>query len=105
MSEAADRPRCITELEHAVADGFPSQSTVVAHGDDASGRPTIQVSWVRVPAEESAHEWRCAVDLRFASHMVERYAWLDAVDRLHVRTHLCDGAWRAVDRPLSITRR
>ncbi|MPV68499.1 DUF3022 domain-containing protein [Burkholderia sp. BE17] len=97
MSNAPDRSQRVAELEHALANGFPSESTVVVHTDDASGRLTIQVSWVRVPADESAREWRCAVDLRFDPHVVERYAWLDEDDRLRVRTYLCDSARRAVD--------
>lgn len=97
MSSAPDRSQRVTELEHALANGFPSESTVVVQADDASGRLTIQVSWVRVPDDENAREWRCAVDLRFDPHAIERYAWLDAADRLRVRTQLCDLARRAVD--------
>ncbi|WP_322025159.1 DUF3022 domain-containing protein [Burkholderia sp. BCC1977] len=97
MSIKTDRAQRVTELEHALANGFPSQSTVVVHADDASGRLTIQVSWVRVPSDEDAREWRCAVDLRFDPDVVERYASLDAADRLRVRTQLCDRARRAVD--------
>ncbi|WP_374992281.1 DUF3022 domain-containing protein, partial [Burkholderia multivorans] len=47
MTAASDRSQRIAEIEHALANGFPSQSTVVVHADDASGRLTIQVSWVR----------------------------------------------------------
>ncbi|NIE57031.1 MULTISPECIES: DUF3022 domain-containing protein [unclassified Burkholderia] len=97
MSVTPDRSQRISELEHALANGFPSESTVVVHADDASGRLTIQVSWVRVPADASARDWRCAVDLRFDPDVITRYASLDAADRLRVRTHLCDGARRAVD--------
>jgi hypothetical protein len=97
MSGAADRSRRIAELEHALANGFPSQSTVVVHADDASGQLTIRVSWVREPTDENAREWRCAVDLRFDPDVITRYAWLGAADRLRVRTHLCDSARRAVD--------
>ncbi|AXF25628.1 hypothetical protein CUJ89_34890 [Burkholderia pyrrocinia] len=97
MSSAPDRSQRVAELEHALAIGFPSQSTVVVHADDASGRLTIQVSWVREPVDESAREWRCAVDLRFDPDVITRYASLDAADRLRVRTHLCDSARRAVD--------
>ncbi|VWB59450.1 hypothetical protein BLA6860_02756 [Burkholderia lata] len=97
MSGAPDRPQRVAELEHALANGFPSQSTVVVHADDASGRLTIQVSWVRVPSDEDAREWRCAVDLRFDPDVITRYASLGADDRLRVRTHLCDSARRAVD--------
>ncbi|MBN3837314.1 DUF3022 domain-containing protein [Burkholderia sp. Ac-20344] len=97
MSRAPDRSQRIAELEHALANGFPSQSTVVVHADDASGRLTIQVSWVRVPADEGAREWRCAIDLRFDPDVITRYASLGAADRLRVRTHLCDSARRAVD--------
>ncbi|HDR9510607.1 hypothetical protein C5615_18390 [Burkholderia cepacia] len=97
MTGAPDRSQRVAELEHALANGFPSESTVVVHADDASGRLTIQVSWVRVPVDESAREWRCTVDLRFDPHVVERYAWLGEDDRLRVRTYLCDGARRAVN--------
>ncbi|VWL88125.1 DUF3022 domain-containing protein [Burkholderia lata] len=97
MSGAPDRSQRVAELEHALANGFPSQSTVVVHADDASGRLTIQVSWVRVPSDEDAREWRCAVDLRFDPDVITRYASLGADDRLRVRTHLCDSARRAVD--------
>lgn len=97
MSGAPGRPQRIAELEHALANGFPSQSTVVVHADDASGRLTIQVSWVREPADEGAREWRCTVDLRFDPDVITRYASLGAADRLRVRTHLCDCARRAVD--------
>ncbi|QVN23857.1 DUF3022 domain-containing protein [Burkholderia pyrrocinia] len=97
MSRAPDRSQRIAELEHALANGFPSESTVAVHADDASGRLTIQVSWVRVPADESAREWRCAVDLRFDADAIARYASLDAADRLRVRTYLCDSSRRAVD--------
>ncbi|MBN3749382.1 DUF3022 domain-containing protein [Burkholderia sp. Se-20373] len=97
MSVTPDRSQRIAELEHALANGFPSASTVVVHADDASGRLTIQVSWVRVPADASARNWRCAVDLRFEPDVITRYASLDAADRLRLRTHLCDRARRAVD--------
>ncbi|VWB33577.1 hypothetical protein BLA13014_01329 [Burkholderia aenigmatica] len=97
MSGAPGRPQRIAELEHALANGFPSQSTVVVHADDASGRLTIQVSWVREPADEGAREWRCTVDLQFDPDVITRYASLGAADRLRVRTHLCDSARRAVD--------
>ncbi|RQS28878.1 DUF3022 domain-containing protein [Burkholderia sp. Bp8992] len=97
MSDAPDRSQRVAELEHALAIGFPSQSTVVVHSDDASGRLTIQVSWVRVPAEATARDWRCTVDLRFDPDVITRYASLDAADRLRVRTQLCDRARRAVD--------
>ncbi|WP_175850090.1 DUF3022 domain-containing protein [Burkholderia cepacia] len=97
MSAAPDRSQRVAELEHALAIGFPSQSTVVVHADDASGGLTIQVSWVRVPSDEDAREWRCAVDLRFDPDVVDRYVLLDAADRLRVRTQLCDHARRAVD--------
>ncbi|VWC38584.1 DUF3022 domain-containing protein [Burkholderia lata] len=97
MSSAPDRSQRIAEIKHALANGFPSQSTIVVHTDDASGRLTIQVSWVRVPSDEDAREWRCAVDLRFDPDVITRYALLGAADRLRVRTHLCDSARRAVD--------
>ncbi|KVL23282.1 DUF3022 domain-containing protein [Burkholderia sp. MSMB1826] len=97
MSVTPDRSQRVRELEHAFAIGFPSQSTVVVHADDASGRLTIHVSWVRVPSAEDAREWRCAVDMRFDADVVERYASLEAADRLRVRTQLCDRARRAVD--------
>ena len=86
MSVTPDRSQRIAELEHALANGFPSESTVVVHADDASGRLTVQVSWVRVPADASARDWRCAVDLRFDPDVITRYASLDAADRLRVRT-------------------
>ncbi|MCR4466687.1 MULTISPECIES: DUF3022 domain-containing protein [unclassified Burkholderia] len=97
MTTAPDRSQRIAEIEHALANGFPSQSTVVVHADDASGRLTIQVSWVRVPSDEDARQWRCAVDLRFDPDVLTRYASLGAADRLRVRTQLCDLARRAVD--------
>ncbi|WP_343727752.1 DUF3022 domain-containing protein [Burkholderia seminalis] len=97
MSDAPDRAQRVAELEHALAIGFPSQSTVVVQADDASGRLTIHVSWVRVPSDQDAREWRCAVDLRFDPDVIARYASLDAADRLRVRTQLCDRARRAVD--------
>ncbi|KAG8152429.1 DUF3022 domain-containing protein [Burkholderia catarinensis] len=97
MNGKPDRSQRIAELEHALAIGFPSESTVIVHADDASGRLTIQVSWVRVPIDESAREWRCVVDLRFDPDVITRYASLDAADRLRVRTRLCDDARRAVD--------
>ncbi|VWC47181.1 DUF3022 domain-containing protein [Burkholderia lata] len=97
MSGAPDLSQRIAEIKHALANGFPSQSTIVVHTDDASGRLTIQVSWVRVPSDEDAREWRCAVDLRFDPDVITRYALLGAADRLRVRTHLCDSARRAVD--------
>ncbi|AOI90308.1 DUF3022 domain-containing protein [Burkholderia pseudomultivorans] len=97
MTATSDRSQRIAELEHALANGFPSQSTMVVHADDASGRLTIQVSWVRVPVDASAREWRCAVDLRFAPDVIARYVALDTADRLRVRTYLCDVARRAVD--------
>ncbi|MDR0242240.1 MAG: DUF3022 domain-containing protein [Burkholderia sp.] len=97
MSRAPDRSQRVAELEHALANGFPSQSEVVVHADDTSGRLTIQVSWVREPADESAREWRCVVDLRFDPDVMTRYASLGAADRLRVRTQLCDLARRAVD--------
>ncbi|MBN3777195.1 DUF3022 domain-containing protein [Burkholderia sp. Ac-20345] len=97
MSRASSRSRCVAELERALANGFPSESTVVVHADDASGRLTIQVAWVREPTEDNAREWRCAVDLRFDADAIGRYASLDAPGRLRVRTHLCDLARRAVD--------
>ncbi|WP_175717783.1 DUF3022 domain-containing protein [Burkholderia anthina] len=97
MTVSPDRSQRIDELEHALANGFPSESTVVVHADDASGRLTIQVSWVRVPADESARQWRCVVDLHFAADVLARYAVLDASGRLRVRTRLCDLARRAVD--------
>ncbi|VWC73390.1 hypothetical protein BLA50215_00720 [Burkholderia lata] len=97
MSAAPDRSQRISEIKHALANGFPSQSTIVVHADDASGGLTIQVSWVRVPSDEDAREWRCAVDLRFDPDVITRYALLGASDRLRVRTHLCDSARRAVD--------
>ncbi|WP_175908949.1 DUF3022 domain-containing protein [Burkholderia sp. BCC1640] len=97
MTIAPDRSQRIAELEHALANGFPSQSTVVVHADDASGRLTIQVSWVRVPSEDDARQWRCAVDLRFDPDVLTRYASLGTADRLRVRTHVCDMARRAVD--------
>ena len=86
MSGAPGRSQRIAELEHALAIGFPSESTVVVHADDASGRLTIQVSWVRVPSDEDAREWRCTVDLRFEPDVITRYASLGAADRLRVRT-------------------
>ena len=92
MSGAPGRSQRIAELEHALAIGFPSESTVVVHADDASGRLTIQVSWVRVPSDEDAREWRCTVDLRFEPDVITRYASLGAADRLRVRTVLCDRA-------------
>ncbi|MCA8198999.1 DUF3022 domain-containing protein [Burkholderia vietnamiensis] len=97
MTDAPDRSQRIAELEHALANGFPSQSTLVVHADDASGRLTIQVSWVRVPADERARQWRCVVDLSFAPDVLARYASLGTADRLRVRTHVCDLARRAVD--------
>ncbi|RQR34299.1 DUF3022 domain-containing protein [Burkholderia sp. Bp9142] len=97
MTVTPDRSQRIAELENALANGFPSQSTLVVHADDASGRLTIQVSWVRVPADESARTWRCAVDLRFDPDVLTRYGSLGAADRLRVRTRLCDLARRAVD--------
>jgi hypothetical protein len=97
MTVGPDRAQRVAELEHALANGFPSQSTVVVHADDASGALTIQVSWVREPTDESAREWRCAVDLRFAPDVIDRYAALDTADRLRMRTHLCDIARRAID--------
>ncbi|AOJ90726.1 MULTISPECIES: DUF3022 domain-containing protein [unclassified Burkholderia] len=97
MTIAPDRSQRIAELEHALANGFPSQSTVVVHADDASGRLTIQVSWVRVPSDDDARQWRCAVDLRFDPDVLTRYASLGTADRLRVRTHVCDMARRAVD--------
>ncbi|VWD14372.1 hypothetical protein BLA39750_03450 [Burkholderia lata] len=97
MSRASGRSQCVAELERALANGFPSGSTVVVQADDASGRLAIQVEWVREPTEENAREWRCAVDLRFDADAIGRYASLDAADRLRVRTHLCDLARRAVD--------
>ncbi|MGS0895390.1 DUF3022 domain-containing protein [Burkholderia stagnalis] len=97
MNPAADRSQRVAELEHALANGFPSESTVVVNADDASGRLTIQVSWVRAAAEDSARDWRCAVDLVFDPDVIARYAALDAGDRLRVRTHLCDSARRAMD--------
>ncbi|HEM7907161.1 DUF3022 domain-containing protein [Burkholderia multivorans] len=97
MTAASDRSQRIAEIEHALANGFPSQSTVVVHADDASGRLTIQVSWVRAPVEASAREWRCAVDLRFEPDVIARYAALDTAERLRVRTYLCDLARRAID--------
>jgi hypothetical protein len=97
MTAMPDRSQRIAELEGALANGFPSESTVVADADNASGRLTIHVSWVRVPAEDSARAWRCAVDLRFDPDVLERYGSLDAADRLRVRTQLCDRARRAVD--------
>jgi hypothetical protein len=36
MTDAPDRSQRIAELEHALANGFPSQSTLVVHADDAS---------------------------------------------------------------------
>ncbi|CAG9254917.1 conserved hypothetical protein [Burkholderia diffusa] len=97
MTIAPDRSQRIAELEHALANGFPSQSTVVVHADDASGRLTIQVSWVRLPSDDDARQWRCAVDLRFDPDVLTRYASLGTADRLRVRTHVCDMARRAVD--------
>ncbi|KAB0631600.1 DUF3022 domain-containing protein [Burkholderia latens] len=97
MTALPDRSQRIAELEGALANGFPSESTVVVDADDASGRLTIHVSWVRVPAEDSARAWRCAVDLRFDADVLERYGSLGAADRLRVRTQLCDRARRAVD--------
>jgi len=97
MSGTPDRSQRIAEIKHALANGFPSQSTIVVHTDDASGRLTIQVSWVRAPSDEDAREWRCAVDLRFDPDVITRYALLGVADRLRVRTHLCDSARRAVD--------
>ncbi|HGL6716399.1 DUF3022 domain-containing protein [Burkholderia contaminans] len=97
MSGATDRSQRIAELEHALANGFPSESTIVVHADDTSGRLTIQVSWVRVPSDEDAREWRCTVELRFEPDVITRYASLGAADRLRVRTVLCDHARRAVD--------
>jgi hypothetical protein len=55
------------------------------------------VSWVRVPADERARQWRCVVDLGFAPDVLARYASLGTADRLRVRTHVCDLARRAVD--------
>ena len=98
MTAMHDRSQRIAELESAVANGFPSESTVVADADDASGRLTIHVSWVRVPADDSARAWRCTVDLRFDPDVLARYGALDAADRLRVRTQLCDRARRAVDK-------
>ncbi|MCA8049646.1 DUF3022 domain-containing protein [Burkholderia arboris] len=97
MSHAPDRSQRVAELEHALANGFPSQATVVVHADAMSDRLTIQVSWVRVPSDEDAREWRCTVDLRFDPDVITRYASLGADDRLRVRTQLCDRARRAVD--------
>ncbi|WP_175922916.1 DUF3022 domain-containing protein [Burkholderia latens] len=97
MTALPDRSQRIAELEGALANGFPSESTVVVDADDASGRLTIHVSWVRVPAADSARAWRCAVDLRFDADVLERYGSLGAADRLRVRTQLCDRARRAVD--------
>ena len=97
MSHAPDRSQRVEELEHALANSFPSESTVVVHADDASGRLTIQVSWVREPADPSAREWRCTVDLRLDPDVITRYASLGEADRLRVRTQLCDSARRAVD--------
>ncbi|EDT38307.1 DUF3022 domain-containing protein [Burkholderia ambifaria] len=97
MTATPDRSQRIAELETALANGFPSESTLVVHADDASGRLTIQVSWVRVPADESARQWRCVVDLRFDPDVLTRYASLGADDRLRVRTRMCDLARRAVD--------
>ncbi|HDR9808657.1 MULTISPECIES: DUF3022 domain-containing protein [Burkholderia] len=97
MTVMPDRSQRVAELEHALAISFPSQSTVVVHADDASGRLTINVSWVRVPSDEDARQWRCSVDMRFDADVIERYATLDTADRLRVRTQLCDRARRAVD--------
>lgn len=97
MSRTSGRSQRVAELERALANGFPSESTVVAHADDASGRLTIQVAWVREPTEEHARAWRCAIALRFDADAIGCYASLDAADRLRVRTHLCDLARRAVD--------
>jgi hypothetical protein len=97
MTVTPDRSQRIAELEAALANGFPSESTLVVHADDASGRLTIQVSWVRVPVDASARQWRCAVDLRFEPDVLARYVSLDSADRLRVRTHVCDMARRAVD--------
>ncbi len=74
MSGAPGRSQRISELEHALANGFPSESAVVVQADDASGRLTIQVSWVRAPADARAREWRCAVDLRFDPDVITRHA-------------------------------
>lgn len=97
MTASPDLERRLAELERALANGFPSESTVVAHADDASGRLTIQVSWVRLPVGESGREWRCAVDLVLEPGVLARYAALDTSGRLRVKAHLCDVARRAVD--------
>ncbi|RKU00221.1 hypothetical protein C7H84_27565 [Burkholderia sp. Nafp2/4-1b] len=97
MTALSDRSQRIAELESALANGFPSESTVVTDADDVSGRLTIHVSWVRVPADDSARAWRCAVDLRLDPDVLVRYGSLGAADRLRVRTQLCDRARRAVD--------
>ncbi|MGU7782055.1 DUF3022 domain-containing protein [Burkholderia sp. PU8-34] len=89
--------RRLAELERALANGFPSQSTVVVHADDASGRLTIQVSWVRLPVGDSGREWRCAVDLVLEPGVLAHFAALDISGRLRVKAHLCDVARRAVD--------
>ncbi|MCA8274687.1 DUF3022 domain-containing protein [Burkholderia sp. AU30280] len=96
MSVAPDRSPRIAELEHALANGFPPQSAGV-HADDASGRLAIQVSWVRVPADARAREWRCAVDLRFDPDVITRSASLGAAGRLRVCAQPCDSVRRAVD--------
>ncbi|WGY73644.1 hypothetical protein KEC55_32320 [Burkholderia cepacia] len=59
MSRTPDRSQRVAELEHALANGFPSQSAVVVHTDHTSGRLTIQVSWVREPTDEGVRAWRC----------------------------------------------
>lgn len=89
--------RSVTELERALANGFPSQSTVVVHANDATGRLAIKVSWVRAPVESSGREWRCEVELVLGADVLARYAALDRHARLRVKTHLCDVARRAVD--------
>ncbi|MGZ2749487.1 DUF3022 domain-containing protein [Burkholderia stagnalis] len=89
----------VAELERALANGFPSQSTVVVYADDTSGRLTIQVSWVRlpVPDESSGREWRCTVNLGFSPVVLAHYASLGPDARLRVNAWLCDLARQAVD--------
>lgn len=89
----------VAELERALANGFPSQSTVIVYADDTSGRLTIQVSWVRlpVPDESSGREWRCTVNLGFTPAVLAHYASLGPDARLRVNARLCDIARQEVD--------
>lgn len=89
----------VAELERALANGFPSQATVVVYADDTSGGLTIQVSWVRppMPAGSSGREWRCTVNLGFAPVVLAHYASLGPDARLRVHARLGDLARQEVD--------